>query len=117
MKKISWWYLASLLFVSLTFTACSKDEEPEVPVVEEPEEIEFSEVSDFVWRGLNHWYFWQNSLPALADSKLNDLDAYHTYLNSYSTPEQLFNALVNRSVDDFSWYIPDVAEQLKQFAG
>ena len=117
MKKMSWWYLASLLFVSLTFTACSKDEEPEVPVVEEPEEIEFSEVSDFVWRGLNHWYFWQNSLPALADSKLNDLDAYHTYLNSYSTPEQLFNALVNRSVDDFSWYIPDVAEQLKQFAG
>ena len=117
MKKISWWTLAALLFGLISITACSKDEEPAIDVVEEPEEIEFSEVNDFVWRGLNHWYFWQNTLPALADSKLNDLNAYHTYLNNYSTPEQLFNALVDRGVDDFSWYIPDVDEQLKQFAG
>lgn len=117
LKKLSWRQMATILFVSLNFTSCSKEDEPEIPVIEEPEEIVFSEVSDFIWRGLNHWYFWQNSVPALADSKLNDLDAYHTYLNSYSTPEQLFNALINTSVDDFSWYVPDVAEQLKQFAG
>lgn len=114
-KRLSWRHIATILFVSLNFTSCSNEDEPEIPVIEE--EIVFSEVSDFIWRGLNHWYFWQNSIPALADSKLNDLDEYHKYLNSYSTPEQLFDALIDRGVDDFSWYVPDVDDQLKQFAG
>lgn len=76
-----------------------------------------NEVNEFIWKGLNHWYYWQPDVNALADTKDDEQDAFYTYLNGYSSPEDLFNTLKYSSKDDFSWYIDDVAEQLASFNG
>ena len=76
-----------------------------------------NEINEFIWKGLNHWYYWQPDVTNLADTKDDDQDAFYTYLNSYSTPEDLFKALKYEEKDDFSWYIEDVDEQLASFNG
>ena len=87
MKEIK---MFPVFLLGLLFIACSNNddaptlaEEPdtEEPVVEEPIELN-SEVNDFIWKGLNYWYFWQNDVTDLADSKDDDTDAYYTYLNN-----------------------------------
>ncbi|MBC8756832.1 carboxyl-terminal protease [Kordia sp. YSTF-M3] len=56
------------------------------------------EVQDFVWKGLNLWYFWQGEVPDLADSKLDDSENYISFLNSFPNPGDLFEHL--RDPDD-----------------
>ena len=104
-------YLGVCLIASLfVLSSCFKDSD-DIPI------IEYDPISDFIWRGMNYWYYWQPDIEALSDATLSDLDNYHTYLSTFNTPEQLFNQLKDKQVDDFSWYIPDVDEQLKSFAG
>lgn len=76
-----------------------------------------SEINKFIWEGLNHWYYWQPDVINLVDTKNDDLNGFNTYLNSYNSPESLFDDLVYTSKDDFSWYIEDVAEQINSFNG
>ncbi|MDO6854324.1 S41 family peptidase [Cellulophaga lytica] len=76
-----------------------------------------NEVNEFIWKGLNYWYYWQPDVNALADTKDDDQDAFYTYLNNYSSPEDLFDALKYTEKDDFSWYIDDVDAQLASFNG
>ena len=76
-----------------------------------------SEVNKFIWNGLNYWYYWQEDVTDLADTKNDNIDDFYTYLNSYNTAEDLFDALKYTAKDDFSWYIEDVAEQLNDFKG
>lgn len=103
--------LMLLLVLAALFISCQKDQDDVI------QEITYDEISDFVWKGLNYWYYWQPEVAQLSDTKQDDLNAYYTYLNTYATPEDLFNDLKYSEKDDFSWYIPDVSEQLKQFAG
>ena len=112
MKKYLLLFLGLALFVS----ACSdNDDEPlEIVTVELN-----SEVNEFIWKGMNYWYLWQGDQAVLADNRFENTDAFYTYLNGFSTSESLFNSLVYQPdvVDDFSWYIPDVDEQLNSFRG
>ncbi|QWX82620.1 PDZ domain-containing protein [Cellulophaga sp. HaHaR_3_176] len=113
MKK----YLLLLIGLSLLTTACSdKDDE----VIEEIVNVELNnEVNEFIWQGMNYWYFWQADKNDLADDRFATADDFHSYLNGYSSSEALFNDLVYQPgvVDDFSWYIPNVDEQLDSFRG
>lgn len=109
-------YPLAFLFL---FLACSKDDTslPE-PDAEVPNEVAINEISDFIWKGLNHWYYWQPQIDNLSDTKANDSEQYKEFINSFSSPEDLFSSIIeSNSEDDFSWYIEDVDEQLKQFAG
>lgn len=64
------------------------------------------EVQDFVWKGLNLWYFWQGEVADLADSKLDDSESYISFLSSYPNPADLFEHL--RDPDDrFSIIVDD----------
>ncbi len=64
------------------------------------------EIQDFVWKGLNLWYFWQGEVPDLADSKLDDSGNYISFLSSYPNPGDLFEHL--RDPDDrFSVIVDD----------
>lgn len=114
MKK----YLLLFLGLSLLATACSdNDDEPEE---QPPVAITLNnEVNEFIWNGMNYWYFWQADQDDLADERFATTDDFYTYLNGYSTSEALFDDLVFQPdvVDDFSWYIPDVDEQLDSFRG
>mgnify|MGYP000613281175 CR=1 FL=1 len=100
----------------LFFSSCNKNDDNGVDPKEETVVLN-NEVNKFIWDGLNHWYYYQPNVANLADTKNDDTNAFHTYLNSYNTSEALFDALKFSSQDDFSWYIEDVDEQLNSFNG
>lgn len=102
-----------LLLLSLTI-GCSNDDDATIdPDIIEPQ----NEINDFVWKGMNHWYYYQDQVEDLADTKDDNQESYYTYLNTYSEPEDLFNSLVYSQEDDFSWYIDDVQAQANAFRG
>ena len=60
-------------------------------------------VNDFIWKGLNQYYYWLQDSPDLADDRFNNNNSYQSFLNSYSPPESLFEHLVvDRQIDRFS---------------
>lgn len=64
------------------------------------------EVQDFIWKGMNLWYFWQGEVTDLADSKDDNSGDYIAFLNSYPNPADLFDHL--RHPDDrFSVIVSD----------
>ena len=111
-------YLPVLLIFSLIFFInCSSDDiEPDPPVAD----VELNnEINDFVWKGLNATYYWQENVPNLDDTKNDDINAYYTYLNIKSDPESLFESLLYDAgnTDRFSWFIDDYNEQNASFRG
>lgn len=107
------WIILLLLAVSF---GCSKDDDDvDNP---DPTAVELNnEVNDFIWKGMNYWYYYQSQVEDLADTKDDNQDNYYTYLNQYSDPEDLFSDLVYTQEDDFSWYIEDVEAQANAFRG
>lgn len=89
-------YLLSLLLISFVsiFVGCSDDFD------DNPQR---GSVNDFIWKGLNSYYYWLEDSPDLADNRFANNDSYQTFLNSYSPPESLFEHLVvDRQIDRFS---------------
>ena len=123
MKKTHYLLLA-YISIALAFSSCNKDDDDEGTTKEEPnpteETVTLNEPkNDFVWKAMNSWYNWQQQVPNLLDAKNDDQDDYYTYLNGYSTPEDLFESLIYNEgvIDRFSWFIEDYVEQQKSFQG
>jgi len=100
--------LSICITLSLLTVSCIDDD------VSTPQDIE---IQDFIWKSMNHWYFWQEEVADLADSKDDNETDYFNFLRGFSDPEDLFENLKNNSLDDFSWYIADVETQLNSFRG
>jgi len=108
-KKLLWLFL-----ISFTFVNCKKEDDNtrnQVPTVDLN-----NSVNDFTWKAMNSWYNWQESTPDLADSKEDDIDEYYTYLNTFDSPEELYESLKHAD-DDFSWFIEDYVIQQQSFQG
>tara|TARA_Y100001958_G_C21201595_1_gene528191 strand:+ start:154 stop:1650 length:1497 start_codon:yes stop_codon:yes gene_type:complete len=99
-----------LIFVSIIFLfGCEKDvDDNTIPILRS--EINNSnidlegnlEISDFVWKGLNEFYYWQEEVEELSDNKLKDESAYAKYISENSQPKEFFESL--KHLDDrFSW--------------
>jgi|TARA_B110000879_G_scaffold23838_1_gene31507 C-terminal processing protease CtpA/Prc len=97
-----------LLLISLLFSNCASKME----VI--PEEIE---INDFVWKGLNAYYFWQSSKPDLADTRFNSQATLNNYLAGFSNPENIFESLLLRPTDRFSWIVDDYTVLENAFQG
>ncbi len=67
------------------------------------------QVSDFVWQGLNYFYYWQSSVPDLSDSKLNNEQTYAQYINQNPEPKAFFESLKHED-DRFSVISDDYDE-------
>lgn len=110
--------LVSFLLVSVTaLTACSDSSTSVDDSGPDNSEITASEEKQFVWNGLNAWYFWQGDVPDLADSKNDNAEDFSAFLNQFNTEEDLFDHLIYRQEDDFSWFIPDYEVRLAQRTG
>jgi C-terminal processing protease CtpA/Prc len=61
------------------------------------------EVKDFIWKGLNLYYFWQADEENLADTRFATQRDLNVFVDSYESPEVLFeDLLVPRTTDRFS---------------
>lgn len=75
------------------------------------------QINDFIWKGLNVYYLWQDQVPDLADSRFANTNDYNAFLGNYS-PEDLFDALrVSSTIDRFSWIVSDYTVLEQEFQG
>lgn len=76
-----------------------------------------SSVNDFIWTGLNHWYYWQASVSNLADDRFATESEYENFIESLS-PDNLFYSLLYDygNTDRFSWIVSDYHTLENQFA-
>ena len=96
-------YLIAFVVGSFTLS-CFEDRDDNV--------ILASEINDFVWKGMNAIYLYKDEIPNLADDRFSSNQEYGDFLNSYSTPEDLFESLIyDRSTTDrFSIIVDDYIE-------
>ena len=102
MKKFKFCLLALIL----VFSSCKKsdDEDPNIIRIETDLEI-----IDFIWKGLNQYYYWQESVVNLSDSKKESESDYAYFLSQNPDPENFFNSLLHPD-DNFSWIVDDYVE-------
>jgi len=108
MKKNTLNVFLVIMLLGLT-TSCFNDDRDDNLILT-------SEINDFVWKGMNLWYFWQQDVNDLADNRFSSDQEYTDYLNSFSSPRNLFNAL-KFNEDRFSWIVDDFNELLNSFQG
>ena len=87
MKKFKFCLLAFILL----FSSCKKsdDEDPNIIRIETDLEI-----IDFIWKGLNQYYYWQESVVNLSDNKKESESDYAYFLSQNPDPENFFNSLL-----------------------
>ncbi len=97
-----------LFFLALTSCFSDIDDDP----------IADTDIKDFVWKGLNLWYYWQgtDSAPDLADSRFATDTDYTNFLNGFNSPNQLFYSLLSNE-DRFSWIVDDYFELNSSLSG
>ena len=102
MKKFKFCLLALIL----VFSSCKKsdDEDPNIIRIESDLEI-----IDFIWKGLNQYYYWQESVVNLSDSKKESESDYAYFLSQNPDPDNFFNSLLHPD-DNFSWIVDDYVE-------
>ena len=135
--------LLPILFLGLIFVACSDNDidDDQVNIVADPTQTDEdsstststtdtetasgttdaqvtinTEVKDYIWKGLNLWYYWQEDVENLADTVDDNQSSYSNYLQSIEDPEDFFNSL-NHPDDRFSWIDPDYNNLEDQLSG
>ncbi|MFS4468081.1 S41 family peptidase [Maribacter sp. 2210JD10-5] len=99
MKK----YFLSLLVLGVCFSACNKENDD--PVIEQEEEqvivksVADYPVQDFMWKAMNTYYFWQEDVTDLADTKDDDAADYADFLSSENNPSNFFYKICNEHVE------------------
>jgi C-terminal processing protease CtpA/Prc len=81
--------------------------------------ISANEINDFVWKGMNAVYLYKENIPNLANDRFTSTSDYADYLNSYASPEELFESLIyqRQTVDRFSWIVDDFIALEELFNG
>jgi len=101
-----------LTYVLLLFILIScKDEDDNISTRQYDFEIE-----DFIWEGLNTFYYWQNTVPDLADNRFYSQKSYAGFLSQFNANyELLFESLLSKK-DRFSWIMSDYTALEKQLS-
>lgn len=112
MKK----YLLMFLAAGLLLTACKKDDNTILPGPSADVAVQ-----DFMWRAMNLWYFWQEDVDNLSDTKFPNTDAgnkaYNDFLASESDPAEFFDNSLLFTEDRFSFYSEDYKELTQALSG
>ena len=107
MKKIH--KLLLIVFLSLSITGCFNDDIDDNPATN-------AEINDFVWKALNLWYFWQQDVDDLSDTRFSSNEDYSNYLNSFDSPEALFETVLFNE-DRFSVIVDDYTALINSLSG
>ncbi|MBN4085472.1 carboxyl-terminal protease, partial [Flavobacteriaceae bacterium AH-315-B10] len=78
-----------------------------------------SEINDFVWKGMNAVYLYKDNISDLANDRFSSDQEYADYLNSFSSPEDLFESVIHQrqTVDKYSWIVDDYIALEQLFSG
>ncbi|RZK11933.1 MAG: peptidase S41 [Flavobacterium sp.] len=97
-------YKALILFivVSLSFQSCD-DKDDTLGVASEVE------IDDFIWKGLNLYYLWQEDVPDLADDRFANQAELNDFLIGTPGPEALFQKLLYKPVSQFP--VPEAVDR------
>jgi len=85
MKAVFTFKTFLLLIISIFLLSCSKE----------------------VWGGMNAYYKWQGEVDDLADFNFSTREQLNNYLSGFETPDDLFNSLIYRAVDNSSFIMDD----------
>lgn len=114
MKKI-----ISLVALSMIFASCEKEDDQEGSI-----KIDRTEIKDFIWKGMNKYYLWQEEVPNLADNRFAPNVEQTTLANEeYSeflairTAKNLFNELLEHGRDYYSSITTDYTRWESSFEG
>lgn len=102
-------YFSFLIVFTLLAFSCSKTDNNEIP--------QDLELNNFIWKGLNAFYLWQEDIPNLQDTRFNNQEALNNYLLGFPVPENLFESLLNRPTDRFSVMVNDYVALENSFQG
>ena len=86
----------------------SSDSQPEITLS--------TEINDFIWKGLNQYYYWQSDVSNLSDSKATMESEYIALLNSQQDSKEFFEDLLHQD-DRFSWIEEDYEVLENQLSG
>ena len=95
----------------MLFTSCFEDNDDNGALA--------SEINDFVWKGMNAAYLYKQEISDLDNNRFNDSEEYASYLNSYNSPENLFESLIYErdNIDKFSLIVDNYIELEQYLSG
>ena len=95
----------------MLFTSCFEDNDDNGALA--------SEINDFVWKGMNAAYLYKQEISDLYNNRFNDSEEYASYLNSYNSPENLFESLIYErdNIDKFSLIVDNYIELEQYLSG
>ncbi|WP_299536222.1 S41 family peptidase [Ulvibacterium sp.] len=100
MKRLLFLFLAGLFVL----VSCKKSDDtiiPETegqqggPPLESTRSLADYPAQNFMWQTMNLYYFWQADVPDLADTKIDDIEAYVEFLSSEPDPADFFYSICN----------------------
>ncbi len=103
-----------LATTTLLTSSCFKDRDDEIST-ELSEEVSL-QVKDFIYRGLNFFYLYKADTPELANDAFANDDEKNTFLNSFDSPEALFDFLESPQ-DRFSFLTDDYVTLINSLNG
>ena len=112
MKLIQQYKILFFLLSLILINGCKKDKDSALRIDSDDNAVNLSgdlQISDFVWQGLNYFYYWQESVVKLSDSLLNDSEKYTEFINENPNPNEFFESLKHPD-DRFSWIQEDYQE-------
>ena len=95
----------------MLFTSCFEDNDDNGALA--------SEINDFVWKGMNAAYLYKQEISDLDNNSFDDSEEYASYLNSYNSPENLFESLIYErdNIDKFSLIVDNYIELEQYLSG
>ncbi|NND89026.1 MAG: peptidase S41, partial [Flavobacteriaceae bacterium] len=96
-------FLLLLLAVSISMVSCFDDLDDNI------QQASTLDINDFIYRGLNFFYLYKADTPELANDYFITEEEKNTFLNSFETPEALFDFLISNQ-DRFSILVDNYIE-------
>ena len=104
LQELKMRYLFPYVLILFIFISC-EDEDDNLA----PREQDF-EIEDFIWEGLNSFYYWQNRVPDLADDRFDAQKSYASFLSQFNEDHELLFESLLFDNDRFSWIMSDYTE-------
>ena len=122
-------HLFICILVAISLISCVKEVEEQIVTGSDYTGSDTDlRIRDFIWKGLNQYYLWQEEVSNLQDNRFGKLSTtkaekntdYTKFLKSFGSPEALFyRGLLNKykQIDRFSYITDDYVKLENQFKG